>query len=84
MINAKAKKSFLQHTATIFSYICLISAVICALILAFNFVDFSKVYRASFASSTFFFTTVGIVLREISRVSPPIEQSDQSNQSSKL
>tara|TARA_R110001592_G_scaffold71444_3_gene218450 strand:- start:5139 stop:5366 length:228 start_codon:yes stop_codon:yes gene_type:complete len=72
MINPKTKRSFLQHISAMFSYICFVSAIICALILMINFVDFSKIYRASFAASTFFFFTSGFVLREMAKTDLPL------------
>jgi energy-converting hydrogenase Eha subunit A len=73
MKNPKSKKSFLQQITIVFSYLCLLSAAICALILMINFADFPKVYRASFAASTFFFVVTGFVLREITKTAPPPE-----------
>jgi hypothetical protein len=71
MINPKTKRSFLQQLSTLFSYICFAAALICALILMINFGDFSKIYRASFAASTFFFFTTGFVLNEMAKVGLP-------------
>ena len=67
MINQTTKRSFLQQISFVFSYIFFVAAIICAVILMINFGDFSKVYRASFGASTFFFFTSGFVLSEMAK-----------------
>lgn len=59
------KMGFLRRTSRISSLFCFVSAVICVLILLIFFGDLSKVYKASFASSSFFFFTSGFVLKEM-------------------
>jgi len=75
------KKTFLQKVATIFSILCFSSSVICALLLMFYFSDFSKVYRASFAATTFFFFTAGFVLKEMADTNLPVFQGQNTTES---
>jgi len=46
-------------------------AVICAVILIIYMGDMTKVYKASFAASSFFFFSVGVVLESISSTNLP-------------
>lgn len=56
---------FLRRTSSISSLFCNVSSVLCVLILLVFFDDLSKVYKASFAASAFFFFSTGFVLKEI-------------------
>ena len=56
---------FLRRTSSISSLFCLVSAVVCIIVLLVLFGDLTKVYKASFAASAFFFFSAGFVLKEI-------------------
>lgn len=65
------EKHFLQKLSA-FSYrCCFIMGIICAGILVFYMDDLTKVYKASFAASSFFFFSVGVVLEVISSTNLP-------------
>ncbi len=71
MTNPQISKNFLQHISSVFSYICFVFAIICLFILMIYFIDLSKVYRASFTASIFFFVMTGFVLREMAKIDSP-------------
>lgn len=71
----KRKKAFLQRLSAVLSILCFTLCAICTVLLMVYFGDFSKVYKASFASTAFFFFTVGIVLKEIADTDLPVYQT---------
>ncbi|CAM3007966.1 hypothetical protein MOVI109754_12320 [Moritella viscosa] len=65
------EKHILQKLSA-FTYRCsFVMAILCAGILLIYMDDLSKVYKASFAASSFFFFCVGIVLDVISSTNLP-------------
>lgn len=65
------KKHFLQKVCTVIAYLCFVSAVMCMGVVLFYGDDLDKVYKASFAASTFFFFSVGVVLQVIGSTNLP-------------
>jgi len=64
-MQVNSDKHFLQKISSAFSIFCFVCAVLCGLVLAIYHDDFTKVYVASFAASSFFFCSVGMVLNVI-------------------
>ena len=75
-IPGQKEKHFLQKTSAFFSMFCLVSAVICVLVLVVYYDDFTKVYVASLAASTFFFFSVAIVLKVIAGTDLPTTRAN--------
>jgi len=71
MMQPVRKKHVLQKVAGVTGILCFIAAVVCTLVLFIYAEDFSKVYKASFAASSFFFFSVGIVLNVIASTHLP-------------
>ena len=69
-------KHILQKFSAFTYRCCFIMAVLCAGILVIYMDDLSKVYKASFAASSFFFFSVGIVLEVISSTNLPSFYND--------
>jgi len=67
----KSEKHILQKMSSVIGVLCFISAIGCVFILFFYGDDLTKVYKASFAASSFFFFSVGIVLKVISGTDLP-------------
>lgn len=65
------KKHVLQKLSSWVSVLSFISAFICVGILLFYMDDMTKVYKASFAASSFFFFSVAIVLQVIGSTDLP-------------
>jgi len=70
-MQVNSDKHFLQKLSSAFSIFCFASAVLCGLVLAIYHDELTKVYVASFAASTFFFCSVGIVLNVIAGTNLP-------------
>jgi len=64
-------KHILQKLSAYSYRCCFVMAVICAVILIIYMGDMTKVYKASFAASSFFFFSVGVVLESISSTNLP-------------
>lgn len=61
----------MQKFCTITGIICFIGAFVCLGVLGFYGDDLTKVYKASFAASAFFFFSVGFVLQVIGNTNLP-------------
>jgi len=71
-------KHILQKLSALTYRCCFVMAVLCAGILVIYMDDLSKVYKASFAASSFFFFSVGIVLESISSTNLPSFYNDMN------
>ena len=65
------EKHFLQKLSSLIAILSFLSAIGCIGVLALYSDELTKVYLASFASSAFFFFSVGIVLKVISGTNLP-------------
>ncbi len=67
----QTEKFFLQKFSAVCAVLCFISAFICIVLSVMYSSDLTKVYRASLGASTFFFVSVGVVLRVMADTNLP-------------